>query len=466
MEREDPPPGTGRDESDLAPRTGPHAQRYRFSGREKEDGDMKTTRVYRLDHLSSPLFRRLKAAQREAAQVWNVCVEAHRQARMSQARWPDQNDLHHLTKRRFALHSQSVQAVFRALLGTIETTRKLRKEHPEMRMKYPWRPKRFYPVHWPAQAVSIELERVVLPMGKGRPSLVLPLDLPENAGACTLVWNDGFELHVCVEVPQAEESPGPVQATVDLGEIHLAAVTTSTGKALIVTGRGIRSLKRQRSKQLGQLTKKQSRCQKHSRRWRKLQRAKNKVCHRAERCVRDLRHKATRKVIAFCIENQVGTLFIGNPHGVRTRDSGRHHNGRMAQWEYGRDIDYLTHKSRHARISCSTGSERGTSSRCPRCKHKHKPKGRTWVCRRCGFRGHRDLVGSVNMHQDAFGIHLKFPRSFTYLRPGELRTRKRSSRAGTPHRCLSQSAGQPLLEKQAPLGAGYTADGAQKPACL
>jgi putative transposase len=248
-------------------------------------------------------------------------------------------------------------------------------------------------------------------MGKGRPSLVLPVQLPENAGACTLVWNRGFELHVCVEVPQAEASPGAVQATVDLGEIHLAAVTTNTGKALIVTGRGIRSLKRQRAKQTGQITRKQSRCQKRSRSFKKLQRAKNEICRRSERRVRDLRHKATRAVIDFCIKNEVGMLFAGLPHGVRTRDSGRHHNGRMAQWEYGRDIDYLTHKSMQARILSFTGSERGTSSRCPRCKHTHKPRGRNWVCRKCGFRGHRDLVGSVNMHQDAFGIHLKYPRS-------------------------------------------------------
>jgi putative transposase len=424
---------------------------------------MKTMRIYRLTSLSPALFRRLKAAQMEAAQVWNVCVQAHRQARISHTRWPDQHDLHRLTKGRFALHSQSVQAVFRAFLGTIETTRKLRREHRELRMKYPWRAKAFYPVKWPAQAVHREKGRVVLPMGKGHPSLVLPLALPENAGACTLVWNRGFELHVCIEVPQAKQTPGTVQATVDLGEIHLAAVTTSTGKALIVTGRGIRSLKRQRSRQLGQLTRKQSRCKKHSRRWKKLQRAKNKMCRRAERRVRDLRHKATRKVIDFCIKNQVGTLFIGNPHGVRTRDSGRHHNGRMAQWEYGKDIDYLTHKSTQARISCSTGSERGTSSRCPRCKHKHKPKGRTWVCRNCGFHGHRDLVGSVNMHQDALGVHLKFPRSFTYLRPGPLRTRKRSSRADTPHRCLDQPAGQLHLAEMVSLETGHTASDVQKP---
>jgi putative transposase len=142
----------------------------------------------------------------------------------------------------------------------------------------------------------------------------------------------------------------------------------------------------------------------------------NKHCRRAERRIRDLRHKAARQVTDFCVENQVGSLFIGNPHGVRNRDKGRHHNQRMAGWEYGKDMDYLTHKSKQARISCFTGSERGTSSRCPCCGHKHKPKGRTWACRACGFRGHRDLVGSVNMHLDVLGTHLKFPRSFTYLR--------------------------------------------------
>jgi putative transposase len=227
---------------------------------------------------------------------------------------------------------------------------------------------------------------------------------------------------------------------------------------LIVTGHGIRALKRQRNLHLGQIAKKQSRCTKHSRRWKKLQRAKNKICRRAERRVRDLQHKATRKVIDFCVKQCVGMLFIGNPHGVCTQDSGRHHNQRMSLWEYGRDIDYLTHKSKQARISCSTGSERGTSSRCPRCGHKHWPRGRTWTCRACGFTGHRDLVGAINMHQDAFGVHVEFPRSFTYLRPGP--SRSRSRRADTPQRCLSESVAHPLLAEQVPSGTGHPADAA------
>jgi putative transposase len=171
-----------------------------------------------------------------------------------------------------------------------------------------------------------------------------------------------------------------------------------------------------------------------------------------------MRHQGTHKVINFCIEQHVGTLFIGNPHGVRDRNSGRHHNQRMALWEYGKDIDYLTHKSEIAHIMSFTGSERGTSSRCPTCGHKHKPKGRNWVCRKCQFSGHRDLVGSVNMHQDAYGNHaIKFPRSFTYLRPPGL-PRPSSSRADTPQRRLSKKLAQPRTKGTVSSEAGPTSD--------
>jgi putative transposase len=180
---------------------------------------MQTVRIYRLTHLAPTLFKRLKEAQIEGAQVWNQCCELHKQARAMHSPWPGQSELQRATKGRFALHSQSVQMVAQAFVATIEVTRKLRAKHPKMRMKYPWRTKRFYPVHWPAQAVSKERGRVVLPMGRGRASIVLPLDLPEHSGACTLVWNRGFELHVCIEVSQAKHATGTNKATVDLGEI-------------------------------------------------------------------------------------------------------------------------------------------------------------------------------------------------------------------------------------------------------
>jgi len=106
----------------------------------------------------------------EAAQIWNACMQAHKAARITHLPWPGRDALQKATKGRFALHSQSVQMVVAAFLANIETTHKLRQSHQEMQMKYPWRSKRYYPVKWPAQAVSREQGRVVLPMGKDRPS--------------------------------------------------------------------------------------------------------------------------------------------------------------------------------------------------------------------------------------------------------------------------------------------------------
>jgi putative transposase len=379
---------------------------------------METVRIYPLPTLPPSLRRRLYVAQHEAACVWTVCRDRHLAARQQHRRWPDRDELQQATKGRFALHSQSVQMICHQFLANVETARELR--HTNRKIRYPYKDKRFYPVSWPAQAVSVERGRIVLPMGRSRRSLVFKLDLPEPIGGCKLVWKDSYELHVSVPVTPAEPIPRQVQATVDLGEIHQAAVTTNTGMALVVSGRGIRSLKRRHHMALGQIAKKRKRCQKGSRRWRKLQAARHQVSARKRRQIRGLRHQGTRRVVTFCQQHQVGTLFMGNPDGVRSRKRGRHHNQRLAGWEYGRDIAYLSSKAKAVGIESFTGSERGTSSQCPVCGWKQKVKGRVWRCHNahCSFVGHRDVVGSVNMHPLAFGQKIAFPAQITYQRAG------------------------------------------------
>ena len=100
----------------------------------------------------------------------------------------------------------------------------------------------------------------------------------------------------------------------------------------------------------------------------------------------------------------------------------------MAQWEYGQDIAYLSYKSKQARIESFTGPERGTSSQCPVCGWKQKVRGRVWRCHnpQCAFQGHRDVVGSVNMHPLAFGSKIPFPAQVTYRRPGPTRVHRRN----------------------------------------
>jgi putative transposase len=406
---------------------------------------METVHIYPLPTLRPSLRRRLLAAQQEAARVWTACRDLHLAARQQHTRWPDREDLQVATKGCFALHSQTIQMICHQFLANVDATRELRKTNRKIR--YPYKDQRFFPLYWPAQAVSVERRRVVLPMGRGRPSLVFRLHLPEQVGSVKLVWKDGYELHVSSPMTPSDKASGPMQATVDLGEIHQAAVTTNTGAALVISGRGIRSLKRRHHMALGQIAKKRHRCQKGSRRWRKLQRARRQVSARTRRQIRALRHQGTRKVITFCQQHQVSSLFIGNPDGVRRRNRGRHHNQRLSGWEYGRDIAYLSYKARAASIMSFTGSERGTSSQCPVCSEKQKVKGRVWRCRnsQCAFVGHRDVVGSANMHPLAFGDKIIFPAHITYQRAGPVRVRARSEQpcwvGSQPARCRRPDTG-------------------------
>jgi putative transposase len=192
---------------------------------------METVQIYPLATLRRGYAQRLRQAQQEAARVWTVCRDRHLAARTAHTRWPTRDDLQQATRGQFALHSQTVQMVCHQFLASVDTARELRQTNRKIR--YPYRDKTFYPLFWPAQAVSVERGHIVLPMGRGRPSLVFKLDLPERIGGCKLVWKDGYELHVSVPVSPAATAPGQVQATVDLGEIHQAAVTTNTGIALV-----------------------------------------------------------------------------------------------------------------------------------------------------------------------------------------------------------------------------------------
>ncbi len=389
---------------------------------------MERVRIFPLSGLDTSTRLRLKAAQREAARVWMYCVERHHAARLAHAPWPGRQELQEETKGgQYALHSQSIQMITHQFLANVETIAKLRQT--DTRHRYPYHPKTYLTVEWPTQAVSRQGNTLLLPMGRGRKSLRFHLNgLPDQFGAVSLVWNGGYELHLVVSSPDSippDMPASPEQATVDLGEIHLAAVTTTTGKGLIVTGREIRSLKRQHTMTLREIQKKLSHCTKGSRRYRRLCYALERCKGQAKRQIRDLRHKATRQVVNFCQQEDVQTVFIGNPDGVRKKDSGRHHNQRMARWEYGKDKDYLQQKCQQAHMTSFTGSERGTSSTCPACDRRKKPRGRIYACRHCGFVGHRDIVGSMNMHSLAFGSRISYPPSLTYRRPGPARVRWR-----------------------------------------
>jgi putative transposase len=137
---------------------------------------METVRIYPLPTLLPGYVRRLHEARIEAARVWTVCRDLHLAARKAHTCWPTRDDLQHATKGRFVLYSQTVHLVCHQFLANVDTARELRQTNRKIR--YPYKDKMFYPLLWPAQAVSRERGCIVLSMGRGRRSLVFKLDLP------------------------------------------------------------------------------------------------------------------------------------------------------------------------------------------------------------------------------------------------------------------------------------------------
>jgi IS605 OrfB family transposase len=184
-------------------------------------------------------------------------------------------------------------------------------------------------------------------------------------------------------------------------------VTEEAG--LLVSGRAIRAegylhLADQQARQAKAARRAPKRGQRGSRRWRRYRARLRRVeaCHR--RRVHQAHHEAAKQVVAFAIQQRVGTLVVGDPKGITEEDAGRVQNWRLRQWRRTHLLQSLRDKAQRAGIAVRLVDERGTSSTCSACQRRvPKPTGREFYCRHCRFRGHRDLVGAANIAAKAGG---------------------------------------------------------------
>ena len=121
----------------------------------------------------------------------------------------------------------------------------------------------------------------------------------------------------------------------DLGEVHIAAVTTTKRHALVISGRQLRSCKQWRNKVHSVLQEQLSRCHPGSRRARRLLKRKAQVSAKRYRQQRDLLHQAARKVVDFCQTEGVNHIAVGDVRDIQTgcgqgqRPTRRSVSGRM-----------------------------------------------------------------------------------------------------------------------------------------
>ena len=78
----------------------------------------------------------------------------------------------------------------------------------------------------------------------------------------------------------------------------------------------------------------------------------------------------------------------------------RKNNRSLNSWSFYRLAKFIKYKAALAEILVIRVDPYKTSQRCPLCGSEHKAKDRRYVCE-CGFHAHRDLVGAINIANNA-----------------------------------------------------------------
>jgi len=362
--------------------------------------------------------------RREAGRCWTDMLHTHIERRGG--KWLSSGDLEKLSKGKYALHSQTVQALAQKLIANVDTARQLRKTDPEA--KYPYKEKTYQTVIWKDQSIRIENGKIRLSNGRNMPSLALPIAAEYqdcDIRKAELTWRaDHYELCITIDtgtlIPTLLEE-GKVIG-VDLGEINIAAAVSEDGEGVVISGRYLRSINRLRNKRLAAYQSRIDRCKAGSKRQRKLLRNKRKASAKYDRQQRDILHKASRQLVNFCREQGVAHIAIGNVKDIQTGvDLGRKCNQKVSQWPHGQFVKYVGYKARQLGMGTSQIREDYSTKTCSECGQvmKNAPRGRTFCCPGCGARLSRDGNGGANICSRF--LHGKYARvqinHLTYLRP-------------------------------------------------
>jgi len=378
-------------------------------------------------------------ASKEAGRLWTDIVKLHnyirKRARINPGKWkwPSKGTFEKHFKGKYELHSQTIQAIVQKFFANIDTARQNRK-NGNKKARYPYKSKFFYNPVFKGQSVKMINNRIRLPLKNKK---YLWYTIPEIDGGkivqVELKYNKLF-LTVKREV-EIEKNTSDKIAGLDIGIIHTAVITDGENDLAIV-GRGIRSIKQGHAKNLAKISRKISKCKKGSNRKRKLAKAKRKLIQRTENLLRNALHHVSRKIVEFCVNNQISKLVIGDLKGINVSKKKKRRkqvNQEIGKMEFGTLKKYLKYKLAENGIELKEISESYTSQTCPVCGSLNKTTTRNYKCKSCSFIGIRDLVGASNIRNRYINkvIRVAFDvpdRNLKYLRPIQIKSVGRSSK--------------------------------------
>jgi IS605 OrfB family transposase len=124
--------------------------------------------------------------------------------------------------------------------------------------------------------------------------------------------------------------------------------------------------------------------------------------------MKDINHKLSRHIVDHAHEQGVGTIKVESLAGIRkgtTRTSGgakaRKNNRMQNSWSFSQLTAFITYKAERLGMKVEQVDPAYTSQQCPACSARNKAQDRTYVCAECGWMGHRDKVGAINISRRA-----------------------------------------------------------------
>lgn len=237
-----------------------------------------------------------------------------------------------------------------------------------------------------------------------------------------IIYDRGFQVCLSYEdgINPTSVENGHIVAN-DPGEIHTMSAVSTNGESIILSGREIRSIHRLRNKKLKDLQQKMARCQKHSRQWKKYNKAKQYILSKSEKQLENALHQTTKQFVVWCVEQKTKEVVTGDIEGVQRNTKKKRRkkvNQKLSNWSFGKLYSLLAYKLESKGITFQKVDESYTSQTCPVCGNRKKTSTRNYKCK-CGYKRHRDIHGAGNiLSKHLYGRFLLMEvNTPKYLRP-------------------------------------------------
>lgn len=318
------------------------------------------------------------------------------------------------------LKAQVSQQVIGQVFDNYKEFFKLIKEYKKDKSKFNGCPKLpkyknkdgLYILCFPNQSVSFDKKDKCLKLDKKTKikSVVFPFEDRKNFQQVRIIPKNGyFQIEIVVNKRESEYSEKAKEVNqktlnvgIDIGVDNLATITSDNPglQPLIVNGRYLKSINQYYNKQVSKLQEIYSKC--------KIKTGKKlkKLNFKRTMKINDYLHKASRRVVDYCILNNVKTVYIGHNNGWKQKvKMNKQNNQNFVQIPFNQFIQKLQYKLEEVGIELQLIRE-AYSSKCSSLDNESIKKHEEYLGKRIKrglFRSNRgklinaDVNGSLNI---------------------------------------------------------------------